>query len=55
MEKCGNIEIEKHKFHQYKRPTSIKNTDINTIDYLIRPLLVKKVLNISLATMMLKN
>ena len=42
MEKCGNIEIEKHKFHQYKRPTSIKNTDINTIDYLIRPLLVKK-------------
>ena len=29
--KFGDIEIEKQKFHQYKRPISIKNIDINTI------------------------
>ena len=27
--KCGDIEVEKHKFHQHKRPISIKNIDIN--------------------------
>ena len=27
--KFGDIEIEKQKFHQYKIPISIKNTDIN--------------------------
>ena len=27
--KFGDIEIEKLKFHQYKRPISIKNIDIN--------------------------
>ena len=27
--KFGDIEIEKYKFHQYKRPVSIKNIDIN--------------------------
>ena len=33
MEKCiikfGDTEIEKQKFHQNKRPMSIKNIDIN--------------------------
>ena len=29
--KFGNIEIKKQKFHQYKRPTLIKNIDINKI------------------------
>ena len=29
--KFGDNEIEKHKFQQYKRPISIKNTDINKI------------------------
>ena len=29
--KFGGIEIEKQKFHQYKRPISIKNIDINQI------------------------
>ena len=27
----GDIEIEKQKFHQYKRPISITNIDINKI------------------------
>ena len=31
MIKFGDIEIEKQKFHQHKRPTSIKNIDINKI------------------------
>ena len=29
--KFGNIEIQKQKFHQHKRHTSIKNMDINKI------------------------
>ena len=29
--KFGDIEIEKQKFHQHKRPISIKNLDINKI------------------------
>ena len=29
--KFGDIEIEKQKFHQYKRPISIKNVDSNNI------------------------
>ena len=29
--KFGDIEIEKQKFHQHKRPVSIKNIDINKI------------------------
>ena len=29
--KFGDIEIKKQKFHQHKRPTSIKNIDINKI------------------------
>ena len=59
--KLGDIEIQKQKFHQHKRPISIKNidinkksTDINEIKYLIRSLLVKRVSNISMATKILK-
>ena len=29
--KFGDIKIEKQKFHQYKRPISITNIDINKI------------------------
>ena len=29
--KLGDIEIEKQKFHQHKRPILIKNIDINKI------------------------
>ena len=29
--KFGDIEIEQQKFHQYERPISIKNVDINEI------------------------
>ena len=29
--KVGDIEIAKQKFHQHKRPISIKNIDINKI------------------------
>ena len=29
--KFVHIEIENQKFHQYKKPTSIKNIDINKI------------------------
>ena len=29
--KLGDIETEKQEFHQYKRPTSITNIDINKI------------------------
>ena len=29
--KFGDIEIQKQKFHQYERPLSIKNIDINKI------------------------
>ena len=29
--KIGEFEIKKQKFHQYKRPVSIKNIDINKI------------------------
>ena len=51
--KFGDIEIQKQKFHQHKAPISIKNIDINKI-ILIRFLLVKRLLNISLATKMVK-
>ena len=46
--KFGDIEIEKQNFHQHKEPTLIKQ------QYQIRSILVKKYLNISLATKMLK-
>ena len=46
--KFGDIEIQKPKFHQHKGPVSVKNIDI------IRSLSLKKDLNNSLATKMLK-
>ena len=52
--KIGDIEIKKQNFHQDKRPISIKNTDINQTVAFNKSLLVKKDLNISLATKMLK-
>ena len=51
----GDTEIKKQKFHQYKRPISIKNMYINKIVYLIRSLLLKRILNILLAIKLLKN
>ena len=39
--KFGNIEVDEQKFHQYKRPISIKNIDINKIQYLIKSFSVK--------------
>ena len=51
----GDTEIKKQKFHQYKRPISMKNMYINKIVYLIRSLLLKRVLNILLAIKLLKN
>ena len=52
--KFGDTEIEKQIFQQHKRPISIKNIDINKIKDVMRSLLVKRVLNISLAIKMLK-
>ena len=54
--KFSDIKIEKKKFHQRKKPISIKNIDTNkiAISYPIRSLLVKKYLNISLTAKMLK-
>ena len=50
--KFGHTDIKKYKFLQYKRPVSIINKDISKIMILNK---VKKVLNISWATKMLKN
>ena len=44
----SDTEIEKHKFHQHKRPISINNIDINTT------VVPNKVLNISLVIKMVK-
>ena len=52
--KFGNIEIKKQKFHQHKRPISIKNIDINKVVVSNKVFLEKKDLNISLSTKMLK-
>ena len=51
IKKSGDIEIEKQKFHQHKRPVSVKNIDINTIVLGYNRI---RVLNISSATEMLK-
>ena len=40
--KFGDTEIKKHKLHQYKRPTSIKNMDINKVVVFNKISLVKK-------------
>ena len=52
--RLSNNEIEKQKFHQHESPVSIKIQIIIKQQYLIRFLPVKKDLNISLATKMLK-
>ena len=53
--KIDDIEIEKEKFHQHKETTSIKKIEILIQEqYPIRSLLVKKDLNILLASRMLK-
>ena len=46
--KFGDIEIQKHKFHEHKGLISIKNIDINQIvvSNNVLKVLVKKVLNI---------
>ena len=46
--------IKGFEFHQYKSPILINNIDINKWKYLISFLSVKKILNISLLTKMLK-
>ena len=50
----SDIEIEKQKFHQHKRPISIKIIDINEIVVSNKVSFGKKDLNISLGTKMLK-
>ena len=51
----GEIEFEKHTFHQHKSPVSIGDVDINKIilSYKV-PLGKKKVLNILLVTKMIE-
>ena len=49
-----DTEIEKYKFHQYKRLISIDNREVNK-QYLIKSFLVKIILNTLLDTKMLKN
>ena len=46
--KFDDTEIEKYKFHQRERAILINNIDVNRIVYLIKDLLVKKILNVSL-------
>ena len=53
--KFGDIEIEKQKFNQLKKPNSMKSIDINKIVVSNKVYFTKKDLNISLATKMLKN
>ena len=52
--KLGDIEIEKQEFHQYKRPTSITNIDINKIVVSNKVCFGKKGFEYLLATKMLK-
>ena len=52
--KFGDIEIEKQNFHQHKEPISMKIQTLIKQQYQIRSILVKKYLNISLSTKMLK-
>ena len=48
--KFDDIEIEKRKFHQHKRPISINKIDINKTVVYNKSLSVKKFLNIFLVT-----
>ena len=50
----GDIEIKKQKFHEHEESTSIENIDVNEIAVSNKVSLVKKDLNISLATRMQK-
>ena len=50
----ANIEVEKHKFYQYKSLISIYDVNIDKIVMSIRLLFVKWVLNILLTTKMLR-
>ena len=52
--KFRNIEIAKQKFHQHKRPISMKKIDINKIIVSNKVSFSIKGSNISLATKMLK-
>ena len=51
----GDNKIKKQKFHQHKGTSSIKKQILIKQQYLIRFLQVKRDLNISLATKVLKN
>ena len=53
--KFGNIEFQKLKFHQHEEPISIKNIDINRKVISSKVFLLKKDLNVLLATKMLKS
>ena len=52
--KCGDIEIEKQKFHQYKRLISYTDIDKTVVSNKIS-FCKKKTLNISLPNKKLKN
>ena len=52
--KFDDIEIEKWKFYQHKKPILIDNIDINIIVVQNQVFLVKRILNILLAIKMLK-
>ena len=56
MEKqFGDVEIEKQKFHQHKKPVSINNIDTNKVKVSDKVFfLVKKILNSLLVTKILK-
>ena len=51
----ANNEVEKHKFHQHKSPTSVYNINVNKIVVLNEAPLMKKFLNILLGIKMVKN
>ena len=53
--KFSDIEIQKQKFCQHRRPILIKNIDINKIVVSLKVSLVKRDLNILMTTKMLKN
>ena len=53
--KFSDVEIQKQKFCQHRRPISIKNIDINKIVVSLKVSLVKRDLNISMTTKMLQN
>ena len=52
--KFDDIEIQKQKFHEHKRPISIKNIGINKIVVSNKVTFGKRDLNISLATKMIE-